>query len=439
MTDTEEVVQPQAHCPVFVAQSMADAVETLRSKTIVSSDILFSGAYKEQSAEEMVEAQECLKEHIGGGLVWSRGREHSSRRKLLNQLVRPAALDEFRDQVLVPEASRMMPRFVQGPDENGNYRLELVSFCDKVFIVFSAKMMGFVGLDTDEQVERLRECVFTLSTAATSAFFKDRAGINADARIAKKRYVEEFYNPSLAAAKAVLADIEAGNRPADSMPQNFMSWVASGAHPSYEDEHQAILESTVLFGATVATSTQSMVHAVNDLSAWFEDHPEDYARRTDHVFMLNALQESLRLWAPFTPFVTRMATEDMTVGGEPLNKGQVVHVPIPKANRDRAVWGADSATFNPWREVPDNVQRYGIAFGVGEHLCLGLRLVVGSDGTGGSHIRLLEKLFAVGVRPDPANPPQILARPEDLDDYVEKIPRYITYPTILADYKAPTT
>jgi cytochrome P450 len=211
-----------------------------------------------------------------------------------------------------------------------------------------------------------------------------------------------------------------------------MSMVARGAHPDYVGE-QAIKESVILFVASVGTSTQSIVNTVADLSGWFESHPEDYARRADHDFLLNAIQESLRLRAPFVPFMLRVAARDTEIAGCPVQRGQEIHIPLQVANRDPAVWGSNAHNFDPWRVVPDEHRRYGIAFGVGEHQCLGLRVVMGSDGTGGAHIRVLQRLFEAGVRPDPANPAVSMEQVEDVGAD-EELPRWVSYPTVLADW-----
>lgn len=429
MTVDNDRVTPMSEYPIFRVLRMPDAISTFRSKDVISSDVMFAGAHREVGGE----GETCLREYTSNGLNWTNGNAHRSRRKLLNQLVRPGALDIFRDEIVTPQAETLLPRSVTGPHPDGKYRMELVQFCDRVFLHFSASLIGLVGIDTDEQMEQLRECVFPLSVAVTSAYHKDRALINAAARVAKQEYIEQFYQPSLDAYRSLLAEVEAGHRPEEDLPLSFMGMVARGAHPDYVGE-QAIMESVILFVASVGTSTQSIVNTVADLSGWFESHPEDYARRSDHDFLLNALQESLRLRAPFVPFMLRMAARDTEIGGCPVRRGQEIHIPLQVANRDPAIWGSSSHKFDPCRVVPEEQRRYGIAFGVGEHQCLGLRVVMGSDGTGGAHVRVLQLLFAEGVCPDPANPPHSMEQVEDVAADKE-LPRWVSYPTVLEDWQ----
>jgi hypothetical protein len=71
------------------------------------------------------------------------------------------------------------------------------------------------------------------------------------------------------------------------------------------------------------------------------------------------------------------------------------------------VFGEDVADFNPYREVEQGTHRYGLAFGAGPHMCFGLPLVMGSEGTDGSLVHLLKTVLAAGAEPDPDGPEQI--------------------------------
>ena len=48
------------------------------------------------------------------------------------------------------------------------------------------------------------------------------------------------------------------------------------------------------------------------------------------------------------------------------------------ANRDPAVFGPDAERFDPHREIPDDVPRWGLTFGTGFHACLGMELAGGA-------------------------------------------------------------
>jgi hypothetical protein len=168
------------------------------------------------------------------------------------------------------------------------------------------------------------------------------------------------------------------------------------------------------------------------LQTWFVQHPEDLERKTDHEFLLNCLQEIIRMRAPFAPYQTRESLEENTLSdGTMIYPGQELHIEYVVANRDTATFGADANSFNPNRPTPsDGTPRYGFGFGVGSHQCYGLRVVVGNDGTGGAHVEVLRKLIAAGVLPDLDNPPVSLKK--DMSKFlVGDIPRYLKYSVVV--------
>ncbi|MBA3741439.1 cytochrome P450 [Sporichthya sp.] len=430
--DDDEVVAPLTSCPVAHVRGSAAATAALRSKDLRNSDQMWAGIFHQPG----VESETCLREFVKNDITFTNGEAHRTRRKLLNQLVRPAALDLFRDEILEPQSVTLLPRFVTGPDADGRYRANLNPFCDRLFLHFAAKFVGLVGLDTDDQMERLRTLVSPITAAFSSAFYDNRAEIHAAALDAKAKYIEEYYYPSLEAQRLALKEKDAAGPDADPEPMNFLQLVASGAHPDYLDEQQAIRESLILFNASVGTSTQTIINCVADLSAWLEEHPGDRVRCEDDKFLFAAMEESLRLRSPFAPYLFRLAARDTRIGDQDVIKGQEVHISIPAANRDTAVWGPDAAAFNPLRTTPGDLRAYGLGFSVGPHQCLGQRVVMGSDGTGGAHLRVLSRLFAVGVRPDPDNPPAILPRSakvvQPTDDAGEPIDvvRWTSFPVV---------
>ena len=425
----QDPVELMSECPVFQVGNYADTVVVLRSKDVINPAYLFAGAHLDRSGL----AERTVDDYIGGAFLFTDGEKHRGRRKLLNQLVRPAALDQFRDDVIAPQADALLRHRLARPSADGKYRLELMEFSDQVFLHFAAKMVGLVGVDTPEQIQQLKELVFPLNVATTSLFAPDRRSVLDNADAAKTRYIEQFYQPSLDAYRAMLKEVELGNMAAEDVPITFIGFVARGEHPDYADQELAIRESMLLFMTSVGTSTQGITTTVSDLSKWFVEHPEDYHLRTDYTFLLHSMQESFRLWAPPTAYLMRQACRSFDVNGREVAQGQEVRIPVPLANRDPKVWGPDADEFNPHRVPPEGMNRYGIAFGVGEHQCFGLRVVMGSDGTGGSHVRVLQKLFGAGVRPDPDNPAVAFQQNELTKN--SKTVRWMKFPVIFEDWE----
>ena len=426
-TTEQEKVVDGAKCPFAHVDRIQDVSRLLRSRTAVShSPDLFAGRKSDE-----VNGEINVREFLAASMMYTEGESHRSRRKLLNPLVRAEALAYIREDIVLPEADRLMALWLAEPDTDGRYRLDLIEFLERVFIHFTARLIGLTGMDSDERLALMRSFAGPLAAGTSSAYLKDRDEVNRRALAAKRRYVEEFFEPSLRWHQEQRARIDAGEIGEDDVPPSLLKMVAAGAAPEWADEDNAVVESTLLFAASVGTSTQSIVHTIDFLQTWFAEHPEDVASKSDPVFLLHCLQETIRLRAPFSPYTTRLSLErNVLADGTVIHPGQELHMEWVKANRDTELFGQDAAGFNPNRATPaDGTPRYGVGFGIGEHQCYGLRVVVGNDGKGGAHVMLLKKLMDAGVRPDPDNPPVGLEK--DMDKFeVEDIPRYTSYPAV---------
>jgi cytochrome P450 len=89
----------------------------------------------------------------------------------------------------------------------------------------------------------------------------------------------------------------------------------------------------------------------------------------DPGLLPNAVEEMLRFVSPIRSFA-RIATTDTELRGKTIRAGEGVVMFYGSANRDEEVFGADSDAF----DVARPSARRQIAFGFGEHLCLGASL-----------------------------------------------------------------
>jgi cytochrome P450 len=422
---------PAGACPVHRLREIRELVQTLRSPYVVNPPELYASV-----DIDPVNGGINLREFMLGSVIYTEGLEHRGRRKLLNRLIRPDSLTTIREDLLLPEVQRLMTRWLAEP-RDGVFRMDLVEFCERVFLKFTAKLIGLVDVDSDERMTALRSCAGPIAAGTSSAFLADRTKINEIALAAKKKYVDEFFLPSRQAYERMMDEVRAGVRRDEDVPENLMKFIVTGADPEYADEGRAIVESTMLFAASVGTSTQSIVHTVDFLDEWFREHPEDYEHRTDPGFLLDALSETLRLRAPFSPYLTRTATAEVPVASGVIQPGQEIHVEYVAANRSLEVFGADANEYNPRRPDPaDGTPRYGVGFGTGTHQCYGMRVVLGMEGKGGAHVHMLGSLLAAGTRPDPDDRPTSLKKVMDRFS-IEDIPRYTRYPVILPDWQPP--
>ena len=418
-----------AGCPVLRINRYDDALRFDRDRAILNAAEMFAAV-----AADPVNGALNVSEFLEGSVVFMNGPEHRERRKLLNTLLRPDALQAIREDVILPAAERLLASRLAHPDEDGAYRMDLVEFCHRVFLHFTAKLIGLVGVDTEDGIAALSDCAGPIAAGTSSQFLDDRTAINEMALAAKRRYVEEFYRPSRRAHEELVARVERGELSNDDLPVNIMSFIVAGAALGYPREETSIVETTMMFAASVGTSTQAIIQTIDFLEEWWTQHPEDRGLGTDETFLLNALQETIRLRAPFSPYNTRMAGETCEVAGYPVAKGQEIHIERVAANRDTTVFGPDANSFNPHRPNPGlGQQRYGLGFGSGPHQCFGLRVVLGIDGSGGAHVRLLRHLFEAGVAQDPDREPVDLKK--DMDKFsIENIPRYIRYPVVFKNW-----
>jgi cytochrome P450 len=101
-----------------------------------------------------------------------------------------------------------------------------------------------------------------------------------------------------------------------------------------------------------------------------DQHPAQRAALTDDPSLMpGAVEECLRWVTPVQAFC-RTATEDCLVGGVPIGRGDYLCLLYASGNRDEGTFGADAGQFDILR--PANPMH--VAFGFGEHVCLGASL-----------------------------------------------------------------
>jgi cytochrome P450 len=98
------------------------------------------------------------------------------------------------------------------------------------------------------------------------------------------------------------------------------------------------------------------------------EHPDQHARlRAEPALLPTAIEEILRWTSPVT-HMARVAVRDVTLRGRAIRAGEKLVLWYPSANRDEEVF-PDPYTFDVGRTPNDH-----LAFGFGEHFCLGAGL-----------------------------------------------------------------
>lgn len=98
-------------------------------------------------------------------------------------------------------------------------------------------------------------------------------------------------------------------------------------------------------------------------------HPEQCRLLVaDPTLIPAAVEEMLRFTSPVVS-MSRVATRDVELRGQPIREGEVVSMLYGSANRDEDVFGSDAEEFKVTRHPNPH-----IAFGCGEHSCIGAQL-----------------------------------------------------------------
>lgn len=117
-----------------------------------------------------------------------------------------------------------------------------------------------------------------------------------------------------------------------------------------------------------APSLDTTIMAIGSAIRLFAEHPGQWDLvRADPRFISHAINEVLRLESPIQMF-SRLLTDDYQLDGVTLPKGERVVVVFASANRDERKWD-DPDRFDVRRRPSDHV-----AFGWGEHQCMGMSL-----------------------------------------------------------------
>lgn len=95
------------------------------------------------------------------------------------------------------------------------------------------------------------------------------------------------------------------------------------------------------------------------------EHPGERARLQADMSLIEPAVEEILRWTSPLHHMTREATADVEIGGQQIKAGEKVIMWYPSANRDEDVFD-DPYRFDITRDPNEH-----LAFGIGEHFCLG--------------------------------------------------------------------
>jgi len=129
--------------------------------------------------------------------------------------------------------------------------------------------------------------------------------------------------------------------------------------------HELILQNCELF---VEAGNETTRNAISGGLLAFCEHREEWERlRAQPELLPRAVEEILRWVSPITHF-TRVATRDCELRGEKIRQGDQLALYFASANRDEEVFD------DPFEFRIDRHPNRHLAFGMGEHVCLGAHI-----------------------------------------------------------------
>ena len=288
----------------------------------------------------------------------------------------------FSNKVPPPPEATIRHLLNMDPPDHGKYRnVTSKQFTPRMVEGLREKVERITREVLDEAAARGEgDFVRDVSAPITIAVIAEMLGVPASDRGLLFRWTNEVIAPEDpefqrdGSAEATLdqARIElfqyfdAMSRERRARPQDdIVSVVANGA---VDGEPLGPVELLSYYLLLVVAGNETTRNAMTGGMIAFLDHPSEWEKlRRDAGLLDSAVEEVVRWVTPVIQFC-RTATRDYTLRGQTIRAGQSACLFYPSANRDEEVF-TDGDVFR----IERNPNRH-IAFGVGEHVCLGAHL-----------------------------------------------------------------
>jgi len=373
---------------------------------------------------------------LGRTLLAIDGHPHHARRRIESPLFAPEVLLEREHAVTERALDAELSRRRAFVEADGYARADLVELLRRVVMPMAGAIIGLdrVAEDPDSFRRLVRKVDDGLSAAS--------AGIGSDWRStweagvdAREELHREFVEPALERRTALVDSIRRGSLDRGALPTDLITLLLLD-YPECVGED--LLREVVLF---IVASTDTTVHtatvAVDCALGWLDAQPEPGRSVVDQTFLRAAAQEAARLNPPLHS-LPRRATQDVVLSsGRKIARSQLVVVDLFSANRDPSIFGENAESFDPARALGPKTRPYGLAFGLGAHMCSGRAVAMGQISKGGERrelgpqgvvVHMLRAVLGAGARRDPLHPPRV--RGGDDGRFADK-PRFEVYPVVL--------
>jgi cholest-4-en-3-one 26-monooxygenase len=140
------------------------------------------------------------------------------------------------------------------------------------------------------------------------------------------------------------------------------------ANGQVDGEPLPIFELMSYFALLIIAGNETTRNATSGGLHAFINNPDQWDRlKRDPALVPAAVEEIVRWTSPVIQF-TRQATEDTELNSQRIREGDMLALFYPSANRDELVFAA------PGRFDIGRYPNQHVAFGIGEHFCLGANL-----------------------------------------------------------------
>ncbi|SFK24013.1 cytochrome P450 [Celeribacter neptunius] len=333
--------------PMWIVSRYKDVREVLRNDDVFRSAIE-SKTLVPQSGKQLVAEFTGGEKNILKTLVHMDGEEHIRHRKLTAPEFSPAGLSKF-----VPQVQESADRWIKVMEEQGPE----MDFAKEVAFRYPLEvMMDIVGVPREEH-PRILELVQWFFNFADPDLMRPGADPTDPDELVKtwnlvnqefgKYYsgiIEDRRSCPVDDVASILANSEKHGCPMD--PRTMISYF--------------LIFSSAGHDSAAATTASSM---------WYlAENPDVLAQlRADPSLVPSFVEESIRWASPVQQFI-RTAAEDYELNGQQIKKGDQLYVSYFSANFDEEVFE------DPYTFTVDRRPNRHIAFGAGDHICVGSNL-----------------------------------------------------------------
>jgi cytochrome P450 len=346
------------------------------------------------------------------------GPTHRARRRVENTQFRPDKLRLYERELFPIVMDDLLDVVITGDD------VDLFPIGEMLACVLAARR---AGVDIDERdIDELHRVVRFVDAFSQGSAILDARDPEAVRQLVYETYVEferDYVRPAWARRLALLDRVAAGEMAAADLSQDILTVLLQHrgeAALELADDGRVVREvATYLQGGT-HTSGQVMTHAIDLLFAASADDPTILDRAAgDLLFCQRVVHETLRL-RPTTPKIRRRVMADTVIAGRPVPADSLVLLDAVRGNRDPSIFGPTADRFDPDREVPDGVPRWGLSFGAGAHQCPGRTVaggfpvpddfMAGDEHLFGLVALMVQEVVRRGIAPHPTRTPELDTR-----------------------------